>query len=70
MRTIGGALGGQLSATFIAGHIAATGFPRSPASTQTFVMATCFLILCTLGATLIPHGRAARRQPGLAVATD
>ena len=69
MRTIGGALGGQLSATFIAAHMH-DGLPTVTGFTQTFVMATCFLILCTLGATLIPPGRAARRQSGLAVATD
>lgn len=68
MRTIGGALGGQLSATFIADHMhgklpAVTGF------TETFAMATGFLVVCTLGALLIPHGRAARR-PRLAVAAD
>ena len=32
-------------------------------------MATGFLVVCTLGAVLIPHGRAARR-PALVVATD
>jgi MFS family permease len=68
MRTIGGALGGQLSATFIAAHMhgklpAVTGF------TETFAMATGFLVVCTLGAALIPHGRAVRR-PRLAVAAD
>jgi EmrB/QacA subfamily drug resistance transporter len=68
MRTIGGALGGQLSATFIAAHTVA-GEPTVTGFTDTFVMATCFLVVCTLGAMLIPHGRAARR-PALAVAAD
>jgi EmrB/QacA subfamily drug resistance transporter len=69
MRTIGGALGGQISATFIAAHMH-DGLPTVTGFTETFVMATCFLVVCTLGATLIPHGRAARRQSSLAVATD
>jgi len=68
MRTIGGALGGQLSATFIAAHMH-DGLPTVTGFTETFVMATCFLIVCTLGATLIPHGGAARTAT-LAVATD
>src|SRR5262249_3134965 len=68
MRTIGGALGGQLSATFIAAHMH-DGLPTVTGFTETFVMATCFPIVCTLGATLIPHGRAARTAT-LAVATD
>lgn len=68
MRTIGGALGGQLSATFIAAHVH-EGLPTVTGFTDTFAMATAFLIVCTLGAMLIPHGRAARR-PALAVAAD
>ena len=38
--------------------------------TDTFAMATGFLIVCTLGAVLIPHGRATRRRTALAVAAD
>jgi MFS family permease len=68
MRTIGGALGGQLSATFIAAHMQGD-LPTVTGFTDTFAMATGFLIVCTLGAMLIPHGRAARR-PALAVAAD
>ncbi len=68
MRTIGGALGGQLSATFITDHVHG-GYPTVTGFTDTFAMATGFLAVCTLGAMLIPHGRAARRA-ALAVATD
>ena len=39
MRTIGGALGGQLSATFVAAHLAANGEPLVTGFTETFVMA-------------------------------
>lgn len=53
MRTLGGALGGQLSATFIADHMindlpAVTGF------TDTFLMATGFLLLCFGAGLLVP----------------
>jgi MFS family permease len=68
MRTIGGALGGQLSATFIAAHMHGN-LPTVTGFTDTFAMATCFLAVSTLGAMLIPHGRAAR-TPALAVAAD
>ncbi len=61
MRTIGGALGGQLSATFIAGHMHGR-YPTVTGFTDTFAMATGFLVICTVGAILIPHGRAARRS--------
>jgi MFS family permease len=74
MRTIGGALGGQLSATFIADHMHA-GLPTVTGFTDTFAMATGFLVVCTLGAVLIPHGRASRRavqegEPAFAIADD
>jgi MFS family permease len=57
MRTIGGAIGGQLSATFIAGHTAADGLPLVTGFTDTFVMATGFLIVCTLAGLLLPGSR-------------
>jgi len=69
MRTIGGALGGQLSATFIADHMHGR-YPTVTGFTDTFAMATGFLIVCTIGAVLIPHGRATRRRSALAVAAD
>jgi MFS family permease len=58
MRTLGGALGGQLSATFIAGHTlhgkaTVTGF------TESFVMATGFLLVCLVAGFLVPRHRAA-----------
>lgn len=67
MRTIGGALGGQLSATFIAGHTAADGLPLVTGFTETFVMATAFLVVCTLAGFLVPARRlAAARALALA----
>ena len=54
MRTLGGALGGQLSATFIAANTVG-GEPTVTGFTNTFVMATGFLVLCLLAGTLVPR---------------
>ena len=53
MRTLGGALGGQLAATFIAAH-AAHGEPTVTGFTDTFLMATGFLLVCLLAGALVP----------------
>ncbi len=58
MRTLGGALGGQLSATFIATNVA-HGEPTVTGFTDTFLMATGFLLVCLLSALLVPKARAA-----------
>ena len=58
MRTLGGALGGQLSATFIAAHFA-HGHPTVTGFTETFWMATGFLLVCLLSGMLVPKQRAA-----------
>ena len=68
MRTVGGAIGGQLAAIFIAGHTAATGLPTVTGFTVTFVMSTAFLIVCTLAALLVPedaHGAPDRPSSSL-----
>ena len=64
MRTLGGALGGQLSATFIAANTA-HGLPTVTGFTDTFVMATVFLIACLGAAALVPRalGRVERTSP-------
>jgi MFS family permease len=59
MRTLGGALGGQLSATFIAANTA-HGEPTVTGFTQTFLMATGFLVVCLLACVLVPRQQ---RQP-------
>ena len=53
MRTLGGALGGQLSATFIAAHMI-RGQPAVTGFTETFWMATGFLLVCLLAGVLVP----------------
>jgi EmrB/QacA subfamily drug resistance transporter len=56
MRTLGGALGGQLSATFIANNTA-HGLPTVTGFTDTYVMATVFLVVSVFAGLLVPAGR-------------
>ncbi len=58
MRTLGGALGGQLSATFIVDNTS-KGLPTVTGFNDAFVMATAFLIVCALAGLLIPGRQAA-----------
>jgi MFS family permease len=53
VRLLGGAVGGQLSATFIASHTA-HGLPQSTGFTMTYAMSTIFLIGCVAVALLVP----------------
>ncbi len=64
MRTLGGALGGQLSATFIANNTA-HGYPTVTGFTDSYVMATVFLVVCVLSGLLVPRLAPARRTPAL-----
>jgi EmrB/QacA subfamily drug resistance transporter len=59
MRTLGGALGGQLSATFIAANMSGD-LPTVTGFTETFLMATGFLILCFVAGLLVPKALGAR----------
>ncbi len=65
MRTLGGALGGQLSATFIASNLAASGDPTVTGFTESFWLATAFLALCFGAGLLVPKalGRSAPPSP-------
>jgi MFS family permease len=58
MRTLGGALGGQLSATFIVDN-QAHGLPSVTGFTDTFLLATVFLIVCVVASGLVPSTSAA-----------
>jgi EmrB/QacA subfamily drug resistance transporter len=62
MRTLGGALGGQISATFIVDNHA-HGFPTVTGFTDTFLMATGFLVICVLSGLLVPGSGSLRRAP-------
>jgi EmrB/QacA subfamily drug resistance transporter len=68
MRTLGGALGGQLSATFIA-HNVAHGLPTVTGFTDTFVMATGFLVACAVAALLVPAATTRRSRTSTAQAS-
>jgi EmrB/QacA subfamily drug resistance transporter len=70
MRTLGGALGGQLAATFIANNVS-HGYPSVTGFTQTCWLATGFLLIASLSGLLVPAARAAvRRQPSEELATE
>jgi MFS family permease len=58
MRLLGGALGGQLSATFIAGHLA-HGLPALGGFTESFGVSAGFLAVCVAASLLVP--RSSRR---------
>ena len=53
LRTLGGALGGQLAATFVAGAIV-HGLPALTGFTRTFAMAALFLACCVVAGLLVP----------------
>jgi MFS family permease len=69
MRTLGGALGGQLAATFITSNVR-HGLPTVTGFTDTFVMATAFLVIGVFAGFLIPAGRAAAESGDAADAAD
>jgi MFS family permease len=60
MRTLGGALGGQIAATLIVNNTV-HGFPTVTGFTDTFLMASGFLIVCVFAGMLVPGSRARRR---------
>jgi hypothetical protein len=53
MRTLGGALGGQIVATFIANNVA-HGLPTVTGFTDSFLLETVFLVIAMLAGTLVP----------------
>jgi hypothetical protein len=63
MRTLGGALGGQISATFVADQTH-HGLAAQAGYTETFVMSTCIMLVCLLASTLIPGAGRARPRLG------
>jgi MFS family permease len=69
MRTIGGALGGQLSATLLTTHVR-NGLPTVGGFTASFAMSTGFLIVCTISALLVPGKLASRRAAAELAAAD
>ena len=53
LRTLGGALGGQLAATFVVATMV-HGLPELTGFTETCVMAALFLVCCLVAGLLIP----------------
>jgi len=68
LRTIGGALGGQLAATFVATHTAANGLPLVDGFTETFAMAAACVLVCGLTGFLVPTARRATAARALLLA--
>ncbi|MGH2999589.1 MAG: MFS transporter, partial [Gaiellaceae bacterium] len=68
MRTIGGAIGGQITATLITDHVTHNNVPTVTGFTDSFVLATVFLVVCTFSGLLIPSMRAPRLEPAYTVA--
>ncbi|HEX3803183.1 MAG TPA: MFS transporter [Solirubrobacteraceae bacterium] len=60
MRTLGGALGGQISATFIADHML-HGFPTVTGFTESYWMAAGFLVVAAVAGFMVPTARAMAR---------
>ncbi len=70
MRLLGGALGGQISATFIANNML-NGLPTVTGFVQTYWMATGFLLIAGVSGFLVPVTRAAvASRAGAELATD
>ena len=57
VRLLGGAIGGQISATFIADHVGRNHFPTATGYTMTYAMSTIFLVICVLAALAVPGMR-------------
>jgi EmrB/QacA subfamily drug resistance transporter len=57
MRTIGGALGGQIAATFIAGHTLPDGRPALHGFVQAWELQVGILVVCVLAGFLVPRRR-------------
>jgi EmrB/QacA subfamily drug resistance transporter len=61
MRTLGGALGGQIVATLLVDNTV-NGTPQLEGFIESFLLAAAFLIVCTLAALLVPEARGARSE--------
>lgn len=61
-RTVGGALGAQLAASIVAGHLAAGGLPEESGYTTAFLLSAIAVLVAFLAGLLIPGRR--RTAPG------
>ena len=69
LRTLGGALGGQIAATFVAADTI-DGLPALTGFTRTFAMSALFLTCCAIAGLLIPARRLAVTALGPAATTE
>ena len=69
LRTLGGALGGQIAATFVAGSTVG-GVPALTGFTKTFAMAALALACCVGAGLLIPVAARQPLQPATVTATS
>jgi EmrB/QacA subfamily drug resistance transporter len=61
MRTLGGALGGQIVATLLVDNTV-HGTPKLAGFIESFLLAAAFLIVCTFAALLVPEARPSRSE--------
>jgi MFS family permease len=59
MRTVGGAIGSQIAATMVVGHLLPSGLPAEHGYVLAFTVSLAFLVVCVLASLLVP-GRPAR----------
>jgi len=64
MRTLGGALGGEIVATFLANNVA-HGQPTVTGFTESFALEAAFLVVAVIAATLVPGSTRAQRALAL-----
>jgi hypothetical protein len=69
LRTLGGALGGQIAATFVEASTV-RGLPARSGFTETFAMSALFLACCAVAGLLIPTRAATVTSLPLAVTSD
>ncbi len=65
MRTLGGALGGQIAATLIADNVTRAGVPTVNGFTASYALEAAFLVVAVFAAVLIPATAGSRRSPAL-----
>jgi EmrB/QacA subfamily drug resistance transporter len=59
MRTVGGALGAQIAASIVSGHLLASGIPKESGYSEAFAVSAAAMLLAGLAALLIPRRPAA-----------
>jgi EmrB/QacA subfamily drug resistance transporter len=63
MRSLGGAVGGQIAASIISGHLSTRGLPQETGYTDSFLLSACVAAVAFLCSLLIPTERRKAEQP-------